>query len=486
MRKTVVINVVGLTPNLLGPATPRLSAWAARGRTVTLGGVLPAVTCTAQATYLTGEYPSRHGIVGNGWYFRDEGEVRFWRQSNRLVQCSKVWEMARGLDPTFTCANLFWWYNMDSAVEYSVTPRPNYPADGRKIPDIYTRPAALRSELQAQLGTFPLFQFWGPATSIRSSEWIAEAARWVERKHDPTLTLIYLPHLDYNLQRLGPSDPRLRHDLREIDRVCGDLLDFYAGYGAQVIVLSEYGITDASSPIHLNRILRSQGLLAVREELGRELLDPVASAAFAVADHQVAHVYVNDPSQARRVRKILEETAGVEQVLDEAGKERCHLNHPRAGELVAIAQPEAWFTYYYWLDDRRAPDFARTVDIHRKPGYDPAELLLDPALRFPRLKVGLTLLRKQLGFRTLLEVIPLEASLVKGSHGRIPDSPADGPLLITQQGELIDGPSIDAAEACTLILRHLCADGEVAQRQTLLAPGAGRRTPVNAAAGRHR
>jgi predicted AlkP superfamily pyrophosphatase or phosphodiesterase len=352
-----------------------------------------------------------------------------------------------------------------------------YPADGRKLPDLYTRPAALRTELQAELGTFPLFQFWGPATSIRSSEWIAEAAQSVEQQHDPTLTLIYLPHLDYNLQRLGPSHPAIQNDLREIDRVCGDLLDFYAGRGAQVIVLSEYGITEASSPIHLNRILRRQGLLAVREELGRELLDPGASAAFAVADHQVAHVYLNDLSQARRVREILEGTAGIEQVLDEAGKERCHLNHPRAGDLVAIAQPEAWFTYYYWLEDRRAPDFARTVDIHRKPGYDPAELFVDPGLRFPRLKVGLTLLKKQLGFRTLLEVIPLDASLVKGTHGRLTDSAGDGPLLITQQSELIDGSSIEATEVAGLILRHLGAEG--ADKDVVAS-----RTPVGLTGGR--
>ncbi|MDQ3814298.1 MAG: alkaline phosphatase family protein [Armatimonadota bacterium] len=458
MRKTVVLNVVGLTQDLIGSATPRLAAWAQRGKTATIQAVTPAVTCTAQATYLTGTYPDRHGIVANGWYFRDECEVKFWRQSNKLVYGPKLWDMARALDSRFTCANLFWWFNMYAAVDYAVTPRPMYPADGRKIPDIYAQPVELRTELQSKLGTFPLFDFWGPKTSIKSSQWIAEAAKHIDHKHNPTLTLIYLPHLDYNLQRLGPDDPALRNDLEEIDAVCGDLLDFYKARQAQVIVLSEYGITEVNTPIHINRALRMNGLIAVREELGHELLDAGASAAFAVADHQVAHVYINDPSKTAKVREILEATEGIERVLDREGKEEYHLNHIRAGELVALARPDAWFTYYYWLDDRRAPDFARTVDIHRKPGYDPVELFIDPALKVPQLKLGLTLLKKRLGFRYLMDVIPLDASLVKGSHGRVTDSALAGPLVITQQTSLLDKRSIDATEVCGLILKHLSAE----------------------------
>lgn len=461
MRKTVVINVVGLTPNLLGPSTPHLTAWARRGKLAMVQAVTPAVTCTVQATYLTGEYPDKHGIVGNGWYFRDECEVKFWRQSNRLVQSPKIWEMARSLDRTFTCANLFWWYNMYSSADYAVTPRPMYPADGRKIPDIYTQPAELRPELQAQLGSFPLFDFWGPKTSIRSSQWIADAAKLIDRKHDPTLTLIYLPHLDYNLQRRGPRDPAIQRDLQEVDAVCGDLIAYYEAQRGQVIVLSEYGITEVRSAIHVNRFLRAHNLIAVREELGRELLDAGASAAFAVADHQVAHVYVNDASKTEQVRKILEQMTGIERVLDEAGKEAYHLNHPRAGDLIAIARSDAWFTYYYWLDDQRAPDFAPTVDIHRKPGYDPVELFLDPALKFPLMKIGRTLLKKKLGFRYLMDVIPLESSLVKGSHGRATDSPAEGPLFVTQQAHLLETTSIDATAVCALILEHLCAGSSV-------------------------
>jgi len=455
LRKTAVINVVGLTPELLGPDMPRLTAWAGRGKTTSVQPVLPAVTCSAQATYLTGEYPAKHGIVGNGWYFRDDCEIKFWRQSNKLIQAPKIWETARDFDPKFTCANLFWWYNMYSTVNYSVTPRPIYAADGRKFPDTYTTPANLRNELKAELGTFPLFNFWGPNTSIKSSQWIADAAKWVDRKRQPTLSLVYLPHLDYNLQRVGPHHPSIRTDLREIDSVCGDLISFYEAHGTQVIVLSEYGITEVSKAVHLNRELRKAGLLAVREELGLELLDPGASAAFAVADHQIAHVYVNDPRVKARVQALIEKTDGVESVLDDEGKAAAGLNHERAGDFVAIARPDSWFTYYCWLDDKKAPDFARTVDIHRKPGYDPVELFVDPALKLPKLKVGAVLLKKQLGFRYLLDVIPLDASLVKGSHGRISDSPARGPLFITQQRDLVTANSVQPTEIAGLILRHL-------------------------------
>ncbi|MBD2166905.1 alkaline phosphatase family protein [Calothrix membranacea FACHB-236] len=455
MQKTVVLNVVGLTPSLLGENTPFLSAWAAKGQVVPITPVLPAVTCSVQATYLTGKLPDEHGIVANGWYFRDDCDIKFWRQSNKLVQSPKIWEMAKSIDPNFTCANLFWWYNMYSAVDYAITPRPMYPADGRKLPDIYTYPGNIREEIQSDLGQFPLFNFWGPNTSIVSSQWIANSAKWVEERYSPTLTLIYLPHLDYCLQKFGQDNQQIQKDLQEIDAVCGDLINYYQARNTQVIILSEYGITPVSQAVDLNRILRKHGLIAVREELGRELLDPGASIAFAVADHQVAHVYVNDAAYIPKVRDLLESTQGVAQVLDEEGKKAYHLNHPRSGELVAIAQSDAWFTYYYWLDDAKAPDFARTVDIHRKPGYDPVELFLDPQLKFPQLKIASKLLQKKLGFRYLMDVIPLDASLVRGSHGCVTTSPSEGPMFISHQTHLMNEDIIPATDVCSLILQHL-------------------------------
>ncbi|MDZ8078867.1 MAG: alkaline phosphatase family protein [Nostoc sp. DcaGUA01] len=458
MKKTVILNVVGLTPSLLGKNTPFLSAWSAKGQVVPIKTVLPAVTCSVQATYLTGKFPDEHGIVANGWYFRDECEVKFWRQSNKLVQAPKVWEIAKSIDPNFTCANLFWWYNMYSSVDYAITPRPMYPADGRKLPDIYTYPSDVRSPIQSDLGQFPLFDFWGPKTSINSSQWIANSAKWIEERYSPTLSLVYLPHLDYCLQKFGHDETHIQADLQQIDAVCGDLIEYYQARNTQVIILSEYGITPVSKAVDLNRVLRKNNLIAVREELGRELLDFGASIAFAVADHQVAHVYVNEPAYIPKVRSLLEATEGVAQVLDEQGKQAYHLNHPRSGELVAIAQPDAWFTYYYWLDDAKAPDFARTVDIHRKPGYDPVELFLDPQIKFPQGKIALKLLKKQLGFRYLMDVIPLDASLVRGSHGHITTSVDEGALFITHQTHLVDENLIEATDVCSLILKHLNQD----------------------------
>ena len=455
MQQTVILNVVGLTPSLLGKYTPFLSSWVKKGQLVPIEPVLPAVTCSVQATYLTGVMPDRHGIVGNGWYFRDECEVKFWRQSNKLIQAPKIWDTARSLDSEFTCANLFWWYNMYSDADWTVTPRPIYCADGRKIPDIYTQPGAVRSQLQSQLGQFPLFNFWGPNTSIDSSRWIAEAAMWIQQQYNPTLSLVYLPHLDYCLQKFGPDLEKIQEDLKDLDRVCADLVNFYEARDTEVIILSEYGITSVERPIHLNRILRQNGLITVREELGGELLDAGASIAFAVADHQVAHVYVNDPDYIDEVRSILEETEGIDRVLDETTKKDYHLDHPRSGELIAIAEPHAWFTYYYWLDDRRCPDFAKTVDIHRKPGYDPVELFLDPQLKLPQAKVGLSLLKKQLGFRYLMDVIPLDANLVKGSHGCFPTSVAESPVFMTGKANLIERESIAPTEVKQVILKCL-------------------------------
>jgi predicted AlkP superfamily pyrophosphatase or phosphodiesterase len=460
MHPTAVINVVGLTPALLGNDTPHLNALRRDGACAAVESVLPAVTCSAQATYLTGTLPRDHGIVGNGWYFRDLAQVWFWRQSNHLVGGEKVWETARRMDPSCTCAKMFWWYNMYSSAEWSVTPRPIYPADGRKIPDLYTSPADLRERLTAELGPFPFFEFWGPKAGLPASEWIAEASLAVDRWYAPTLLLVYLPHLDYDLQRYGPSDPRTRANVAAIDAVCGRLIRHCRERGRRVIVLSEYGLTDVQRPVHINRALRQAGWLSVREELGTDALDPGASDAFAVADHQVAHVYVRDSQRLGDVKRLLRELPGVEMVLDRQEQAKYGLDHERSGELVAVSSADAWFTYYYWLDDQRAPDYARTVDIHRKPGYDPAELVLDPALSLPQLRVAATLARKALGFRYLMNVIPLDASLVRGSHGRIPASLDDGPVLLSS--ERGGGDTRLASTAVRdVILSHLFGDGSL-------------------------
>src|SRR5882672_6071452 len=455
MNRTLVLNVVGMTPALLAHA-PNLATLAKQGAVRPLRTVTPAVTTTVQSTFVTGTLPRDHGIVGNGWYFRDLSEIWLWRQSNRLVGGEKLWDAGRRRDPSFTCAKLFWWYNMYSTADIAVTPRPMYPADGRKLPDIYTHPPALRDELQRSLGQFPLFRFWGPAADIVSTRWIGQSALQVLEKNHPTLTLVYLPHLDYNLQRLGPNHPAIARDVAQVDEVCGELIEAAQRAGMHVVALSEYGITAVSEPVHINRALRQAGWLRVRDELGRDQLDAGASDAFALADHQVAHVYIARPELIDRVADLLGSLPGVDRVLDEEGKREFGLDHPRSGELVAISRADNWFTYYHFLDEARAPDYARTVDIHRKPGYDPVELFLDPALAAPKLKIAATLLRRKLGFRALLDVIPLDTSLVKGSHGRLPETPEEGPLFITNDpARLPPGPSIDARQVKDALLAHV-------------------------------
>jgi predicted AlkP superfamily pyrophosphatase or phosphodiesterase len=277
----------------------------------------------------------------------------------------------------------------------------------------------------------------------------------VDKWHDPTLTLIYLPHLDYNLQRQGINFSEINKDLREIDKVCEDLITYYENQGAEVVIVSEYGITDVNNPVHINRVLRQNGYITVKDELGRETLDTWASKAFAVADHQLAHIYVKDSKDIPAIKELLNNTPGIELVLDDEGKIEHHLNHERAGDLVVMADQKSWFTYYFWLDDKKAPDYARTVDIHRKPGYDPVETFADPNIRFLKAKIGFKLLKKKLGFRYLMDVIPLDATLVKGSHGRLTSKKKNWPLLITQHPEITGQQTIEAIDVYDLIIKHL-------------------------------
>ena len=451
MQPVLLLDVVGLTARQISEKTPNLQSLRARGDGAPMSAVLPAVTCSAQATMLTGRLPREHGCVGNGWFFRDLGEVWLWRQSNRLVHGQKLYERARALDPRFTCAKLFWWWNLGAAVDFSITPRPFYPADGRKLLAVYGTPDAFRAEVEAELGPFPFFDFWGPKAGLASTRWIADATLHTLRTRRPTLTMAYLPHLDYDHQRHGPRDARSLQALLDVDRIVGELVACAGEVGAEVVVVSEYGIEDAPRPVHVNRALRAAGLLAVRETPVGEILDVFASRAFAVADHQVAHVYAEEGARAQ-AKAVLRDLAGVAEILDGAGKERQGLDHPNAGDLVAVAAPGAWFTYYYWLDDAAAPDFARTVDIHRKPGYDPCELFVDPALKVPQLRVARRLLQKKVGLRYLMDVIPLDATLVKGSHGRIPADPLDGPVfLASRRFEHCGGEPQDGVVAMTSV-----------------------------------
>lgn len=436
MQKTVVIDIVGLSESVITEYTPFLKSYIAQNHLSKIKPVLPAVTTTSQSVYVTGKYPTDHGIVGNGWYDATDAEVKFWKQSNHLVGAEKIWDEAKKRNTAFTCAKMFWWYNMYSSADYSVTPRPQYHQDGVKAPDCYSYPPELRDELQAKLGTFPLFSFWGPNANIKSSKWIADASMYVDAMYDPTLQLIYLPHLDYCLQKFGVDFPKIKKELGEIDALIQELVTYFESRGAKIILLSEYGINNVTEPIHVNRVLRQHGYLAIREERGLELLDAGASAAFAVSDHQISHIYVKNKDQIPEIKALLSTIPGVSKVLDAKEKKANHIDHPRAGDLILIADTDKWFTYYYWLDDTKAPDFARCVEIFKKPGYDPVEMFMDPSNPLIKLKAGYKLARKLSGFRYLMDVIPLDATLIKGSHGSPDCAKEFYPVFISKNKEV--------------------------------------------------
>lgn len=429
----VLVNAVGMTSKLLSHA-PAMARLAQSGWVRSLEEVLPAVTSTAQATLLTGALPERHGIVANGWLFRDTMEVRFWQQSNRLLEAEPIYRTvattSRLAGRSFKCAKLFWWFNQGADVTVSVTPKPHYGADGNKAFDIAGAPADLLVDLKATLGPFPFPSFWGPNAGGPSTRWIADAAAKTLDRERPDLTFVYLPHLDYDPQRFGPSGCDMAKQTAFLDDCVDAIVRSARAIGARVWIVSEYGHCDVDMPIFPNRELRRAGLLEVRDGPFGESLDTFASRAFAVCDHQLCHVYVRDTSDIAGVANQLAKLGGVAGVHVGDERSRIGLAHPRSGEIVLHSEPRAWFAYPYWLDDRRAPDFARTVDIHRKPGFDPCEMFFDPQLRHPKLRAARRLLQKKLGFRALFDVIGLDAHMVRGSHGLRAVDPLDRPILI--------------------------------------------------------
>lgn len=440
LQPLVIVNAVGLTPAL----ARRMSGMSGFAL-APMQGVFPALTLTAQASMLTGAPPSEHGVVGNGWYRREVGEVRFWVQAHRQLErptlISELRRRARAAGTNATVLNAFWWFAQGMDADWVMTPKPHYGADGSKAFDILTSPPELAASLKARHGDFPFHTFWGPKAGLPASLWIANAAASAIREHKPTLSLVYLPHLDYEPQRRGASGSNYDLLLPELWQCLSAVKAAADAIGARLMIVSEYGIEDASSPVEINRLLRRTGFLSVRDGPFGEMLDVMDSRAFAVCDHQCAHVYVKDPDDAAalgELRGLLSNTTGIEQVL--VGDERASLgiNHPRAGELVCVATSGSWYAYPYWLDDERAPDFARTVDIHRKPGYDPCELFFDPQRTMPEMRAIAKVLAKKAGLRALVDVIPLDPSLVRGSHGRLADPGSEhGPLIASHDASLV-------------------------------------------------
>ena len=411
----IFISIPGLRPQDVDPATtPTLAGWASGGGMAGLTPTFPCVTSSVQATMWTGTPPGEHGIIANGFYYRNRHEVEFWVARNEVIAGEQIWETIRRRRPEFTSAVWHAQNIKDAAADYIITPAPIHEPDGTTKLWCYSKPEGLYQELLDDLGHFPLQHYWGPLANIESTKWILHAAQWLIDKHAPNFHWIYIPHLDYAAQKFGPNSDQARGALVELD---AELAKFAAGVSQNrtggepiYLVAGEYALTEVSGVVYPNRLLREAGLLRVNGEPDGEHIDLAASPAFAMVDHQLAHVYVNEANAADvpGIADLFRSAPGVAGVYQGDQRRAIGLAHDRAGDIVLVADSSHWFAYYWWLDDQAAPPFARTVDIHRKPGYDPVELFFDPATKS----------------------IPLDARLVKGSHGAPADAAAQRAALI--------------------------------------------------------
>lgn len=398
-KHVIVINVAGLSTRHLEmkEELPNISRILKQGFSTPLTPTFPAVTCSVQASILTGKYPEDHGIVANGFFDREILETRFWEQSARLVRSPQIWDVLKERDSSIKTAVLFYQNTMFSGSDIVITPRPLHTESGM-VQWCYSKPAGFYEELTKTLGEFDLRNYWGPLASVKSSEWIMAAAIETLKRELPDLLMVYIPHLDYSSQKFGINTEIEKKDVKEVDRLIGNMVqavdDLKLSDQTVFIIHSEYSLVNVTGGVCLNKVLRNNGLLAVREIQGKEYIDFEMSKAFAMVDHQMAHVYVKD-GFADQVRSLIASTDGVAEVWGEAEKRNHHVQHERAGELIALANPDKWFAYYWWEDPEKAPEFTRTVDIHRKPGYDPLELFFDPKTRS----------------------IATDTNLLKGSHG---------------------------------------------------------------------
>ncbi len=381
--------------------------------------VFPSVTCTVQSSIITGKYPSEHGIVSNGMFDRENLQTNFWEQSTNLVQSQKAWDVIKQLDPQLKTAMLFWQNSLYTNNDIVVSPRPIHLENGQIDLWCYSKPVNYYETIMDNIGEFNLMNYWGPFASIKSSEWITNSVQYTIENQKPNLLYAYFPQLDYSAQKNGKSSTQVQEDLQKIDNYIGSIVETTKNAGifdqTQFLLLSEYGFNDVNGAIPINRILREKGLLEVRTIKNKEYIDFEFSHAFALVDHQIAHIFLNKngKSKINEIKKILEEISGIEKVCDEAEKKNLRIDHSRSGDLIAIADIDKWFSYYWWYDNDspnqhvegaaglgfqgdRAPSFTKTVDIHRKPGYDPLDLFFDPQ-------------RKSISTNT---------NLIKGSHGR--------------------------------------------------------------------
>ena len=411
IKYIIVLDIVGLElGDLESGLLPNISDIATQGEAAKMEPVFPALTCPVQSSILSGKYPCQHGIIANGLYDRTKFEVSFWEQSSGLVQTDRIWDIAKrtnkSLHSSFSSlktAVLFWQNTIYARADIIVTPRPLHFDDGMQM-WCYSKPMGFYdNQLKQKLGEFNLSSYWGPLASPKSSEWICNAAKYTLENERPNLMFTYIPHIDYSAQRFGKKSKQVQDDLKKANEIVGELVDKTVQIGikddTQFIILSEYGFNDVKAAIPLNLRLRDESLLITRTINDKEYIDYEYSNAFAMVDHQIAHIYIKD-GFVDQTKKALEDTQGVDRILSSQEKKDLNIDHERSGELIAISDRDKWFSYYWWYNSDKAPSFARTVDIHRKPGYDPVELFVDPHTKS----------------------IPFDTSLIKGSHGRPTDT----------------------------------------------------------------
>jgi predicted AlkP superfamily pyrophosphatase or phosphodiesterase len=431
-KHVIVINAVGLPNDPSAQRTPNIRRLADNGTSLSMIPSFPAVTCSVQATLTTGKYPREHGIIGNGFMDRDNYQVSFWEQNARLVRSERIWEIVKKNNESLKTAVLFWQNTLFTNSDVVVTPKPIH-LDNEVVFWCYSKPVGFYEEIAKDIGEFDLRSYWGPLASRKSSEWITKCAMLTIEKHKPNLLLMYLPQVDYSAQKFGPDSPEANSDIGFVDQLVGQMVSKTEELGIAkdtvFIILSEYSFNKVSRSVSLNVKLRDANLLAVRKINGKEYIDYEHCKAFAMADHQFAHVYVKK-GYLDETKSILNKVEGVSRILDDEGKKAYKIDNDRSGELIAIADNDCWFNYYWWYDSNDAPAFAKNVDIHRKPGYDPLELFFDPRTKG----------------------ISMDTDLIKGSHGA---DTRPVPVVIGRNDPKSKQESIDATQIAPTIARLL-------------------------------
>lgn len=421
-----LISVPGLRAQDIS-SMPQVAKWMASGDQTSLSASFPAVTWPVQANMLTGKLADEHGVIANGFFWRDTQKVEMWTAWNDKIQQPQLWDVLKSQSNSKKSAVWFPMLSKGCGADNICMPAPIHNPDGSESLWCYTKPVELYGTLRDTFGHFPLKHFWGPLAGIPSSKWITDTAAFAAKQFSPDFFYIYVPHLDYAAQKLGPDSPAALQAVKELDGLLDQFFQTVSSHDTSptFVVVSEYVITEVNHVLYPNRILREAGLLSVRHESDDkplELLDFASSDAWALVDHQFSHVFVKDrnASVINRVVDLFKNKPGVAEVLHGDGLSKYRLNHERSGDVVLVSEASSWQAYYWWQDDALAPSFARTVDIHRKPGYDPVELHFDMANK----------------------CIPLNADLIRGSHGAPVLTPEQTGIALCNRSGILGNESL--------------------------------------------